>query len=148
MPPGERADPYLDFRFQVEIDGIVVAGFSEVSGLEIEVATEEYEEGGRNDRVRELPGQVSHPHLELRKGLTESRVLIDWMQDVRTGLIERKTVFVFLLDTEGLPQWGWQFEGAYPVRYSGPELRADRGDVAVETLELAHQGLSPMDIGG
>lgn len=148
MPPGVRADPYLDFRFQVEIDGIVVAGFSEVSGLEVEVATEEYEEGGRNDRVRELPGQVSHPHLELRKGLTQSRELIGWMQDVRAGRIERKNVFVFLLDTEGFPEWGWQFEGAYPVGYSGPELRADQGEVAVETIELAHKGFSRMDIGG
>lgn len=148
MPPGVRTDPYLDFRFQVEIDGLVVAGFSEVSGLEVEVATVEYEEGGRNDRVRELPGRVSHPHLELRRGLTQSPELIDWMRDVTAGLIERKNVSVFLLDTEGLPQWGWQFEGAYPVRYSGPELRADQGEVAVETLELAHQGFTPMDIGG
>jgi len=147
MPPGVRVDPYLDFRFHVQIDAIVVAGFSEVSGLEMEVATEEYEEGGRNDYTHELPGRASHSHLELRKGLTQSRALIGWMRDVVEGSVERKNVFLFLLGTEGFPEWGWQCEAAYPVRYAGPELSADQAEVAVETLELAHRGLSPLEFG-
>lgn len=147
MPPGVRVDPYLDFRFHVQIESVVVAGFSEVSGLEIEVGTEEYEEGGRNDYTHELPGRASHSHVELRKGLTVSRALIDWMRDVATGTVEHKNVFVFLLGTEGLPEWGWQCEGAYPVRYSAPDLQADGNEVAVETLELAHRGLTPMGLG-
>lgn len=147
MPPGVRTDPYLDFRFHVQIDAIIVAGFSEVSGLEIEVGTEEYEEGGRNGFTYELPGRASHPHLELRKGLTQSRALVNWMRDVASGAVERKNVFVFLLDTNGLPKWGWQCRSAYPVRYSAPDLQADGGDVAVESLELAHQGLDPIGLG-
>lgn len=147
MPPGARIDPYLDFRFHVQIESIVVAGFSEVGGLEVEVGTLEYEEGGRNDYTHELPGRASHAHLELRKGLTVSRALIDWMRDVATGTVERKNVFVFLMGTEGLPEWGWQCEGAYPVRYSAPDLQADGNEVAVETLELAHRGLTPMGLG-
>lgn len=146
MPPGVRADPYLDFRFHVQIDAIVVAGFSEVSGLEIEVETEEYEEGGRNGFTYELPGRASHSHLELSKGLTRSRALVDWMQAVAAGVVERKNVSVFLLDTEGLPKWGWQCRAAYPVRYAAPDLQADGGDVAVESLELAHQGLTRMGL--
>ncbi len=148
MPPGVRVDPFLDFRFYVEIEGIVVAGFSEVSGLDVEVGTVEYEEGGRNGFTHEKPDRTSYSHLELRKGLTDSRELIDWMESVAAGRIERKNVFVFLLDAQGLPRWGWQCEGAYPVGYSAPDLQADQGAVAVETLELAHRGVSTMEVGG
>lgn len=148
MPPGVRVDPYLDFRFAVQIEGIIVAGFSEVSGLEVEVATEEYEEGGRNDYTHEKPGRASYSHLELRKGLTHSRELVNWVRDVAAGRIQRKNVYVFLLGSEGIPEWGWQCREAYPVRYAGPELQADQGEVAMETLELAHRGVSPMELGG
>ena len=148
MPPGVRVDPYLDFRFYVEIEGIIVAGFSDVSGLDIEVETEEYQEGGRNDYTHELPGRASHAHVELQTGLTDSRALIDWIRAVADGQIERKNVFIYLLDREGAAARGWQCEAAYPVRYAGPELQADQGGVAVETVELAHRGLSPMELGG
>lgn len=148
MVTGERTDPYPDFRFHVEVDSLIVAGFAEVSGLEIEIGTEEYEEGGRAGYTHQFPGRASHPNLELRKGLTNSRSLIEWIQDVADGRIERKNVHVFLLDSAGLPKWGWQCKDAYPVRYAAPELQADQGDVAMETLELAHRGLSSMGLTG
>jgi len=148
MPPGVRVDPYLDFRFLVEIEGVIAAGFAEVSGLEIEVETEDYEEGGRNDFIHTKPGRASYANLELQKGLTESRELVGWISDVAAGRIERKNVFVFLQDSRGQPKWGWQCKQAYPVRYAGPDLQADQGEVAMETLELTHQGLTPMELAG
>lgn len=148
MPPGVRNDPYGDFRFHVQIDSVVVAGFSEVSGLDVEIGTEEYEEGGRNGFTHELPGRASHPNLELRRGLTDSRALIGWVGDVAAGRIERRNVQVFLLDSRGLPKWGWECREAYPVGYAGPEFRADQGEVAMERLELTHRGLSTMGLGG
>jgi phage tail-like protein len=148
MPPGVRVDPYLDFRFYVEIEGIIVGGFSEVSGLEVEVATVEYEEGGRNDFTHEKPGRTSHSRVELRRGMTDSRSLMDWIRAVAAGRVERKNVFVYLLDSEGAPARGWQCTEAYPVRYAGPDLQADQGAVAVETVELTHRGLAPMELGG
>lgn len=148
MGTGTRVDPYPDFRFQVEIDSLIVAGFAEVSGLEIEIATEEYEEGGRTGYTHQLPGRTSHPNLELRRGVTDSRSLIEWIQAVAAGRIERKNVHVFLLDSSGLPKWGLQCKEAYPVRYAGPDLQADQAEVAMETLELAHRGLSSMELTG
>lgn len=146
MSSGTRTDPYLDCRFAVEIESLIVAGFSDVSGLEVEIETEEYEEGGRTNYTHEFPGQTSHPNLELRRGLTDSHTFINWVQDVTEGRIERKTVYIFLLDTQGESKVGWECAEAYPVRYAGPELQADQGAVAMETVELTHKGLSEMEL--
>lgn len=146
MAPGSRNDPYPGFRFYVQIDSLVVAGFSDVSGLEMEVETESYGEGGRNDYTHEFPGRATYPNLELRRGLTDSTTLVDWMRAVVDGRIERRNVHVFLHDAEGQPRWGWQCREAYPVRYAGPDLQADQSTVAMEALELSHNGLSRMDV--
>lgn len=145
MSTGERNDPYLDFRFQVEVDSLVVAGFSEVSGLEVEVETEEYEEGGVNAYTHTLPKRGSTPNLTLRRGLTDSTSLWDWVRSAVDGRVERKNVRVLLLDSTGAESWGWECRNAYPVRWAGPELSGDGNAVAVETLELAHEGITRME---
>ena len=139
-----RDDPYLAFRFLVEVEGLIVAGFSEVSGLEAEVEPFDYHEGGVNDHVHRLPGPATYPNLVLRRGLTDFDNLWSWHQDVRRGVIRRRNGSVLLYGdlAEGQALWRWNFVGAYPVRWVGPELRADAAAVAVETLELAHRGLS------
>ena len=144
MPP-RRPNPYLDFRFQVDIDYMRVAGFSEVAGLTAEVETEEYEEGGVNDYTHTLPKRISSPNLELKRGLTDSQELWGWYEAVAAGRIQRRNVRILLLDETGEQTWGWECKDAYPVRWAGPEFRAGEGSVAVETLELAHNGLSQME---
>ena len=145
MSTGERTDPYLDFRFQVEIDGLIVAGFSSVSGLEITLETEEYDEGGVNTFTHTLPTRFEYPNLELERGLTDSPDFIEWIESIRTAGFERRNGRVVLLDATGAETWGWEFHDAYPVAWVGPDLSGDQSAVAIERLELSHRGLSKME---
>ncbi|MEW6181711.1 MAG: phage tail protein [Bacillota bacterium] len=141
MVAGDRKDPYKSFRFLVEITGLVVGGFSEVSGLEVETETEEYREGGVNDCVHKLPKVTRHPNLLLKRGLTDSDALWKWYRQVVGGRVSRKSGCLILLDDTGGEKWRWTFKDAYPVKWSGPEFKGDTGTVAVEVLELAHMGI-------
>lgn len=145
MSVSDRTDPYLDFRFVVEIDSIIAGGFTEVSGLERELETEEYEEGGVNTHTHSFKSRFSYPNLVLRRGLTDSDTLWQWLQRSEERAVERKTVLLFLLDSTGEPSWGWSFSRAYPVKWTGPEFQADSGDVAIESLELTHAGIGKVE---
>lgn len=141
MPVGERKDPYLSFRFLVEIEGLVVGGFSEVSGLQAETQVEEYREGGVNDFIHKLPKETRYPNLTLKRGITDSDVLWKWHQDVVNGKVARKSGYIVLLDSEGNESWRWNFIDAYPTKWVGPDLGADSNTVAFETIELVHNGI-------
>lgn len=141
MAVGERTDPYLSFRFLVEIDDLIVGGFSEVSGLEVEVDTEDYQEGGVNDYVHKLLKGTKYPNLILKRGVTDSDVLWKWHQDVVNGKIERKSGRIILLDSEGNEKWIWTFEDIHPIKWTGPDFKADNNAVSIETLELVHKGI-------
>lgn len=142
MPTAERrTDPYTSFRFLVEIDDLIVGGFSEVSGLRAETETEEVREGGVNDHVHKLPKITKYPNLTLKRGITDSDTLWNWHQDVVNGIIERRTVYIIVMDSEGNEKWYWYFIEAYPVKWTGPDLKADGNTVVVETLELVHNGI-------
>lgn len=136
-----RADPYLDFRYTVEVDSVVEGGFSEVSGLEMEVETETYEEGGQNDRVHVLPTRASTGNVTLRRGLTDATGLWNWAKDAVDGYPERQTVRVIVYDRQGSEAVSWQLLGALPVRWAGPDLSGDGGQVAIEEIELAYEQL-------
>lgn len=148
MAAASRTDPYLGYRFLVEIEGLVVGGFSEVSGLSVEMTPEEYAEGGLNAFTHKLPTRFSHPNLVLSRGLTDSSDLWTWCQESAgwfVPTIRRRNVRIVLLDAAGAESWGWEVAKAYPVQWSGPELRADRAAVAIERLELAHRGVSAVE---
>jgi phage tail-like protein len=139
---GVRNDPYAAFNFLVEIEGLLVGGFSEVSGLQIESATEDYREGGRNDYVHKLPGPTRYAqNLVLKRGLTDIDTLWAWQQDVASGKIERRNGTIYMLSRLGVPTMWWDFIEAYPVKWIGPQFRADANTLAFETIELVHKGL-------
>ncbi len=141
---GERKDPVLGFNFKVEINGVFVAGFNEVTGLQAEIEVQEYREGGVNDFIHKFPGPVRYPsNLVLKNGITDSTELWSWYRDVMRGSVERKSLDVVLLDSAGDEKRRWKLQKAYPVKWNGPGLKATSSEVALETLELAHQGLSP-----
>ena len=141
MATAERNDPYLSFRFLIEIDGIVSAGFSECSGLQVETETEDYREGGVNEYVHKLSKGTKYQNITLKRGITDSEVLWKWHQDVVAGNIKRKGGYIILLDSENNEKLRWRFENAYPVKWSVPELKANSNTVAFETLELIHTGI-------
>lgn len=147
MTLGAKTDPFLTFRFVVEVDGILAAGFSEVTGLEVEIETEEYNEGGINTHSHSLPVRAGYPNLTLRRGLTDSPLLYLWTQATVEGKVVRKSGRIFMQDETGVPTWGWTFLDAYPVKWTGPELQSDQSTVAMESLELAHEGLIGLPVG-
>lgn len=147
MTTGVRRDPFLDFRFLVEIDSLLVAGFSEVQGIEAEVETEEWEEGGTNHYTHTLPTRVTFPTITLSKGMTASHELWSWMAESLHGPAERKNGRIIMLDTTGAEARGWEFLEGYPVRWEGPDMAADGSDVAIESLEIAHNGLRAFGVG-
>jgi phage tail-like protein len=141
MNPGIRIDPFMSYRFAVIIDHIVEAGFTEVSGLDITTQVEEYREGGVNSFVCKLPKETTFANLSLKKGLADLSSLWKWHHEVVSGIIKRKTVHIVLLrDRLPVPAQMWSFKEAFPVRWTGPELKADGNSVAFQTLELAHHG--------
>ena len=102
-----------------------------------------YREGGLNEFVHKLPGPTLYPsNLILKRGLTDIQMLWAWHQDVIRGTIIRRNGSIYLLGRESQPVLWWNFTGAYPVKWVGPELRAESNTVAVETVELVHRGLS------
>lgn len=144
---GLRNDPYAAFNFFVEIEGLLVGGFSEVSGLQVETETQDYREGGRNGYVHKLPGPVRYSqNLVLKRGLTDVDTLWAWQKDVAKGKIERRNGTIYLLNRQGIPTMWWDFLEAYPVKWSGPQFRADANAVAFETVELVHRGLKKQPV--
>lgn len=139
---GIRNDPYMAFNFLLEIEGLIVGGFSDVTGLQVETEVQDYREGGLNEYIHKLPGPARYPqNLTLKRGLTDIETLWSWHQDVVEGIIERKNGSLYLLDRQRLPVMWWNFLDAYPVKWTGPEFRAGNAAVAVETVELVHQGI-------
>ena len=149
-PTPVRPDPFLAHRFKIEVDGLVVAGFSEVSGLQVETEFEEIQEGGQNRYRHKLAKSSKYGNLTLKRGITDSTVLWDWHRSVVEGTVQRKTVHVIVWDVFD-PQtrrerWRWSFAKAYPVKWNGPDLKSDASSVAIETLELAHNGITSAQV--
>jgi phage tail-like protein len=145
---GVRSDPFLACSFLVEVEDILAGGFSECSGLEVETEVESYREGGQNSYLHQFAGATKYPPLILKHGLTWIDGLWSWHQEVSSGMIKRKNGTIYLLDRQQVPVMWWNFNEAFPVKWSGPSLRADATQVAVESVELRHRGLSrPMGSG-
>jgi phage tail-like protein len=145
MANGKRKppDPYLGFNFLVEGGDRTLGAFSEVTGLQVEIEAHDYREGGVNDYIHKLAGPARYPsNLILKHGIVDANVLWKWQQEVIQGTIKRMKVSVVLLDSAHEAKWQWDFKDAYPVRWSGPDLRASTAEVALETLELAHRGMT------
>ena len=141
MPPvGQRVDPYGNFNFLVEIDGITRAAFQECTGLESRVQVIEHREGGALT-TQKLAGMTNYPNIVLRRGITDDTELYDWHRVASEGRVDRRNGSIGLMDTQGREQRRWNFFDAWPVAWTGPALNSEQNDVAIESLELAHERL-------
>jgi phage tail-like protein len=141
-----RIDPYASFNFRVEIEGVTAAGFSECHGLEASVDVIEYREG--NDRInsaRKLPGLVRYPHIILKRGLTQDKSLWQWFQSVVNGEVQRSNGSIVLMDAAHNEVMRWNFTAGWPSKWAGPPLNAKNNEIAIETLEIQHEGLELAD---
>lgn len=141
MPTGQRVDPYKNFRFLVELDGIVQAGFTECSGFGSEVEVIEYREGGDPATVRMLAGKTKYPPITLKWGVTDSRELYDWHRAAVNGEIQRKNGSIILQDDLGQEKLRWNFINAWPSKYDAPDFNAKGNDVAIDALTISCEGL-------
>ncbi len=135
-------DPYMAYNFVVEIAGIWIGGFSEVTGLGSQIDLEPYEEGGVNGYVHQFPKRTKAHNLTLKRGITVVDTLWLWYQSASQGRIMPLNGTIMLLNNQRLPVLWWNFKQAYPVKWTGPEFNAMGNDaVAVESIELVHQGI-------
>jgi phage tail-like protein len=141
VAPPKRDDPYKAFNFLVEIDGIVRAAFSEIGGLESETVVIEYRVGGEPNTVRKLPGLTRYANIVLRRGITTDAELWNWRQTVVQGNVDRRNGSIILLDDDGTEVVRWNFFNGWIAKWEGPTLNAKGNEVAIETVEIAHEGL-------
>jgi phage tail-like protein len=137
-----RVDPFLNFNFRVEIDGITRAGFHEVTGLESTVDVVEYREGGALSPMK-LPGMTKHANLVLKWGVTDDTQLQDWHQSVSNGTVQRKNGSIVLLDASGAEQRRWTFLNGWPTKWTGSNFTAEGNAVWFESVEIAYETLTP-----
>ncbi len=143
---GSRKDPLLAHRFLVECEGLLVAGFQEASGLELSLEVEEVLEGGVNEFVWRLPKGVKTGTLVLKRGVSRAE-LWEWFNQVQRALtfkepLETRTIYLVLLDAAGEEALRLALNGAYPVKWTGPEFKADASSVALESLEFVYTGIA------
>lgn len=168
-----RRDPLLAYNFQVSLldskdsGGVglttvalstagmrTMAAFSEVSGLEMSMEVEEHAVGGINDAVLKFPGRIKWSNLVMKRGLLAKRDPLDksdlwtWYEAYLDGRGVRKDGIIVLLDEERSPKITWSFRRGLPLRWTGPSLNATQSQVAIESIEIAHEGLRLVRSGG
>lgn len=136
MAVGQRDDPFASFNFLIEIDGVIQAGFSECSGLDLTTDPVEYRNGDEDIRVRKLPGLKKFSNITLKRGYTNSRHLWEWRKLVMDGRTRRASGSITLLNEQREPVLRWLFMEGWPSKWSGPTLNAKNNEVAIETLEI------------
>jgi phage tail-like protein len=138
---GQRNDPYSSFNFIVEVDGVIVGGFAECAGLTTETDIIEYRNGDEDITVRKLPGKAKYTNITLKRGYTDSHELWEWRRQVIAGRTQRKSGTIQLLNEARQQALKWNFREGWPSKWEGPALNAKNNEVAIESLEIAHEGL-------
>jgi phage tail-like protein len=154
-----RSDPLLNHNFIVSlldsstplaalgsialsaISDVALGGFSECSGLELTITPEEYKEGGNNGATLKFPSRATWGPLTLKRGIGTSSALWDWHYGFVIGRGKRRDGLIVLLNELHVPNTIWFFQKGLPVRYSGPALNAGQNNVAIEAIEVAHEGV-------
>ena len=137
-----RKDPYFGYNFAVELDGITRMGFKGATGLDSSTTATKYREGTDPTLAqRQLPGLLSHSAITLTRGITNDRALWDWRDDIAKGKATRHDISIIMRDDLGEEQIRWNIRNAFPSKWSGPGFDATSDAVAIETLELTHEGV-------
>jgi phage tail-like protein len=141
MPSGS-GEPYAAFNFIVELDGVAVAAFSEVSGLEFEIEPIEYRNGNEPyASVRKIPGLRKYANITLKRGVSGSDDFWAWILQALQGHVEKRDGVIVLLNEDREPALRWVFRSGWPCKYSGPDFNAKANEIAMESVEICHEGL-------
>lgn len=154
-----RGDPVLNHNFVISlidtssglgafktlalsaIFDVALGGFSECTGIEMSMKVDEFNEGGRNGEVLKFPGRISWGNITLKKGIGAGTALWDWHYQFAQGRGKRRDGVIMLLNEGREPNTIWHFKRGIPLRYSGPTLNATQSSVAIESIEIAHEGM-------
>lgn len=145
--PVFRNDPYPASNFEITVTGIsddgkaVRGSFSEVSGLDVEIGVIEYRNGSEDITVRKLPGLRKFSNITLKRGVIGDATFWKWLAAVMNGQIIRADGTITLLDEGRNPVVRWRFRRGWPCKWTGPHLVAKSNEIAIETLEICHEGL-------
>jgi phage tail-like protein len=120
---------------------VIAGGFSECSGLEMSLQIEEYKEGGRNDRTLKFPSRVSWSNITLKKGIGAGTTLWDWQYGFTEGKGKRRDGVIVLMNDLHLPNNIWYFQRGLPLKYTAPVMNASQNMVAIEAIEISHEGI-------
>jgi phage tail-like protein len=144
MATGGRTDPLVSYHFHVEIDGITQAQFRECGGLGSESQVVEYKEAAKGVTViRKQPGAIKWQDITLKRGVTDIMELWNWRKQVEQGKVDesRKNGSIVLYNQANKEIARWNFKEGWPSKLSGPTVKADANDVAIEELTITHEGL-------
>ncbi len=134
--------PLPVFYFTVDWGGST-SEFSEVSGLNIEHQVIEYRHGLSKENTMKMPGIPKYGNITLKRGVVQgNNELFEWLNTKNLHTQERRTLTISLLDEEGNPVMTWKAIDAFPVKVEGPGLKATGNEVSIESLEIAHEGLT------
>ncbi|HUJ58090.1 MAG TPA: phage tail protein [Kofleriaceae bacterium] len=145
--PGTRNDPLPVFCFKVKLMGGGEAFFKSVSGLKYETEVVPVREGGANDTTFQLPGATKWANLVLKQGFTSSSILLDWREKWIAGQFSRQSGTITQLDTALNAKASWDFKNGWPCKWEISEFDASKSELAIETLELAIEGLKFTKLG-
>jgi phage tail-like protein len=144
MPPVTREDPYAAYNFLVIVtnvsdDGVAVSGsFTEASGLDVEIPVIEYRTGSEDITVRKLTGLKKAPSaLTFKRGVTGHVGFWNWVVEALNGRVRRTSGSIVMLDENRQEVMRWNFDRAWPTKYTGPSFNATKNEIAMETLVLA-----------
>ncbi len=137
-------DPLVSFQYKIDVGGVITGYFTECSGLgsETELVQHKVQEGNV-DIIQMLPGRLKWDHIKLKRGITNQLDFWDWRQMVEKGDLAgaRMNGSVFMLDQEGVEIAQWDFENGWPMKVSGPDLKADSNAFGVEEITIVHEGI-------
>ena len=138
-----RTDPYFGYNFAVELDGITSMGFKTCAGLDSSTTSTKYREGTDASLAqRELPSLLHHTAITLTRGISADRALMDWRTDIANGKPTRRDISIVLRNEVGVERIRWNIKNAWPSKWTGPSFDATSDAVAIETLELTHEGVT------
>lgn len=143
MATDQRTDPYRAYNFVLEIDGVPKGAFTEVGGLTAEGDSVDYREGSDvQPNVRKLVALRKFSNITLKRGYTADRTLWQWYVNIFNGFADRRNVTIVLMNERREPVLRWNAENAWINKIEGPALKASGNEVAMESLELVHEGLT------
>jgi len=142
-----REDPYAAYNFEIVINGVsddgrsIRGSFSEVSGLDTDMPPIEYRTGTEDLTMRKSPGLAKNSPIVIKRALIGDLTLWNWMMETRRGKVRRAEGSIVLLDENRQEVMRWNFRRAWPSKWTGPSLNAKNNEVALETLEISHEGI-------